>query len=165
MTTSKSNKAPGTEELKQAAQGLETFLTYRLHLLNKLTDKVTDARYEALGITLSTARCIAALGSFGSLSVNSLAARANLDKSQASRVADLLVQREYVLRTPSTIDQRGVELTLTRTGAALFKQILRIATKRNNEVFECLSEPEREAFGLMLTRLLEHAREQGVDKK
>lgn len=142
-------------------EGLESFLTYRLHLLNKLTDRITSEHYEqALGITLGMARCIAALGHFGSLSVNALAARANLDKSQASRVAEILVQREYVRKAASPLDQRGVELTLSSAGATLFDRIIEIATARNREVFECLTDAERAAFGDMLTRLLTHAREQ-----
>lgn len=141
------------------SMGLESFLTYRLHLLNKLTDRVTDARYrDELGISLGMARCIAALGSFGSLSVNALAMRANLDKSQASRVAQDLVLRRYVLKVVSPQDQRGVELDLSRTGRALFKRIERIATERNRDVFACLTAPERRIFDLHLTRLLHHAR-------
>jgi DNA-binding MarR family transcriptional regulator len=150
------------DSLEQGSEGLELFLTYRLHLLNKTTDAVTEARYDKeLGITLGMARCIAALGHFGSLSVNALGARSNLDKSQASRVADALIQRDYVLKSPSTSDLRGVALTLTRSGAALYKKIIRIATQRNTEVFACLTAEERELFGAMLTRLINHARQQG----
>jgi DNA-binding MarR family transcriptional regulator len=157
-----SNSKTPQDSFDEGGDGLASFLTYRLHLLNKTTDAQTEAQYEQeLGITLGMARCVAALGFFGSLSVNALGARSNLDKSQASRVADALVQREYVFKAPSTSDLRGVELTLTRSGAALYKKIIRIATQRNTEVFACLSKKERELFGAMLTRLLNHARETG----
>lgn len=161
MTKAQLSPIPGSPGPAATGEGLETFLTYRLHLLNKLTDKVTDGRYAALGISLPMARCIAALGHFGSLSVNTLAARANLDKSQASRMADALVQRDYVLKIASEHDQRGVELKLSRSGTAMFKKVIQIANDRNREVFDCLTESERQAFGKILARLLTHARQPG----
>lgn len=142
-------------------QGLEAFLTYRLHLLNKLTDRRTDARFvQELGLGLSGARCVAAVGHFGALSVNALAQRAHLDKSQASRAADSLVQRGWLVKTTPAHDQRGVELSLTPSGRALYRRVIRIAGERNEELFGCLSAQERATFSRLLARLIDAARTQ-----
>lgn len=81
--------------MKAAAKaGLDKFLTYRMHVLNKLSDRFISERYQTkLEITLPEARVIASVGSFGPFSIMDLAKRANLDKSQASRAAEALIQR------------------------------------------------------------------------
>ena len=59
---------------------LERFLTYRLHVLNKITDRDTNRAYLSdCGIPLGEARCLAAIGRYAPLSVNDLARSANLN--------------------------------------------------------------------------------------
>ncbi|MDP3413292.1 MAG: helix-turn-helix domain-containing protein, partial [Polaromonas sp.] len=92
---------------------LDRFLTYRLHLVNKLTDQSSsDAYADEFGLPVGEARCLAAIGNFAPLSVVELAARANLNKGQASRAAQSLVDRGLVCKEASTSDGRGVVLTL-----------------------------------------------------
>jgi hypothetical protein len=62
-----------------AAVPLDRTLTYRLHLVNKLTDKASaDSYAQELRLPMGQARCLAAVGHFAPLSVVELAARANL---------------------------------------------------------------------------------------
>ncbi|MEA3130373.1 MAG: hypothetical protein QOF46_2168, partial [Paraburkholderia sp.] len=82
-----------------AKAGLEQFLTYRLHVLNKLAERGIGERYQdKLGVTLPEARVIASVGSFGPFSIMELARHANLDKSQASRAAEALIKQGLVKR-------------------------------------------------------------------
>src|SRR5260370_635532 len=89
------SQAPGPHQLDNRKTmkasdkaGLEQFLTYRLHILNKLSERGISERYlEKLGVTLPEARVIASVGSFGPFSIMDLARHANLDKSQASSAA------------------------------------------------------------------------------
>jgi len=70
---------------------LDRTLTYRLHLLHKLTDQESQRAYVAeAGLSMSDGRCLTAVGTFAPLSVNDLAQKANLNKGQASRAADSL---------------------------------------------------------------------------
>ena len=88
---------------------LQDFLTWRLHRLAKLTDRQSvDAYSSVLGLGVGEARCLAAIGQFAPLSVKDLAAQANLDKAQASRAAQMLVERDLVLKSASETDARGV---------------------------------------------------------
>ena len=59
---------------------LDRTLTYRLHLLHKLTDAMSQRAYVAgAGLSMSDGRCLAAVGTFAPLSVVDLAKKANLN--------------------------------------------------------------------------------------
>lgn len=137
---------------------LQDFLTYRLHRLAKLTDRQSsDAYASTFGLGVGEARCLAAIGQFAPLSVKDLAARANLDKGQASRAAQMLVDRALVLKSTSETDARGVVLTLTRTGRPLWKKVMRLIEQRNTDIFGCLSSAERRQLEALFDRLIAHA--------
>jgi DNA-binding MarR family transcriptional regulator len=126
-----------------AKTGLEQFLTYRLHVLNKLAERGIGERYQdKLGVTLPEARVIASVGSFGPFSIMELARHANLDKSQASRAAEALIKQGLVL------------VSLTPEGRALYRKVMPIARKWNGDMFDCLDEQEKLAFGQALDKII-----------
>ncbi|PMS14689.1 MarR family transcriptional regulator [Trinickia dabaoshanensis] len=138
--------------------GLEQFLTYRMHVLNKLSDRGISERYQTkLGVTLPEARVIASVGSFGPFSIMDLAKHANLDKSQASRAAEALIQRGLLARAPSAADGRSVVISLTPEGRALFRKVMPIARKWNADLFACLDASEAQALGRALDKVIAHA--------
>lgn len=138
---------------------LQDFLTYRLHQLNKLTDRHSSDAYAAsLGLGVSEARCLAAIGEFAPLSVNDLAARANLNKAQASRAAQMLVERDLVHKSASDTDARGVVLAPTRSGKLLWKRVMRLIAQRNTDIFGCLSASEQRQLETFFDRLIAHSR-------
>lgn len=144
---------------RPATLPLDQFLTYRLHQVNKITDKAsTDAYAGELGLAVGEARCLAAIGNFAPLSVNQLAARANLDKAQASRAAQALVERGWVRKEASPTDARGVVLQLSAEGRRWWTRVMRVIARRNEEIFGCLSRTEQETLAAMLERVVEHAR-------
>src|SRR5690606_1282408 len=133
-------------------------LSWRLHRLGKLTDALTAAAYaEELGLGVAEARALAAIGSFEPLSVNQLAAHAHLDKAQASRAAQMLVERGAAEKTPSPSDARAVVLSLTRSGRRLHRQAMGLIQRRNRDIMACLDEAERESLLGMIDRLIRHA--------
>lgn len=141
-----------------AALPLEQHLTWRLHHIAKLTDKQSsDAYAQAFGLAVGEARCLAAIGNFAPLSINKLAAGANLDKAQASRAAQALVARGLVRKQASETDARGVVLTLTKRGETLWREVMALIAQRNQEIFGCLSATEQRQLGAMLQRLIAHA--------
>ncbi|QCP49718.1 MarR family transcriptional regulator [Trinickia violacea] len=145
--------------MKAAAKaGLDQFLTYRMHVLNKLSDRGISELYQTkLDITLPEARVIASVGSFGPFSIMNLAKHANLDKSQASRAAEALIKRGLVERETSVEDGRVVLISLTEEGRALYRKVMPIARKWNADLFDCLDEKEREAFGNALNKVIARA--------
>lgn len=137
---------------------LQDFLTWRLHRLAKLTDRQsTEAYASVFGLGVGEARCLAAIGQFAPLSVKDLALRANLDKAQASRAAQMLVDRALVLKSASETDARGVVLTLTRAGRPLWKRVMQLIERRNADIFGCLSKAERRQLEAVFDRLIAHA--------
>jgi DNA-binding MarR family transcriptional regulator len=134
-------------------------VTYRLHTLAKLTDRVSQTAYlSEAGLPLGEARCLTSIGSFRPLSVNDLAARANLDKGQASRAAQSLVAQGLVRKQASATDGRGVVLTLTAKGERAWQRVIDMVERRNAEITACLNASERAQFDRLLDRLVEHAR-------
>jgi DNA-binding MarR family transcriptional regulator len=134
-------------------------LTYRLHLLHKVTDQATHKSYlETLGLSLSDGRLLAAVGAFGPLSVNELAGHANLNKSQASRAAQYLVDQGLVEKADHPGDGRGVVLSLTPAGRKLWSRAMALIERRNREIFGCLAAGERRLLSDIFDRLIEHNR-------
>ena len=137
---------------------LDQFLSYRLHQVSKVTDRRSiDAYVEEIGLPVGEARCLAAIGHFAPVSINQLAARANLDKGQASRAAQALVDRGLVSKETSRSDARGVELKPTAEGRRLWTRVMRLIERRNDEIFGCLSVAEQRQLAGLLERVLEHA--------
>ncbi|WP_374664629.1 MarR family winged helix-turn-helix transcriptional regulator [Ramlibacter sp.] len=132
--------------------------THRLHRLHKLTDRVSQQAYVAqAGLSLSEGRCLAAIGAFTPLSVNDLAQHANLNKAQASRAAQALVDQGLVVKAASATDGRGVVLTLTASGRAAWQRVMRVIGERNEAIVSCLSEAERRQLDRLLDKLVRHA--------
>jgi DNA-binding MarR family transcriptional regulator len=155
---------PSTPTARRQQRGASTLsladsFTHRLHTLGKLTDKATQAAYLAeAGLPLGEGRCLAAVGAFAPLSVKDLARMANVDKGQASRAAQSLVDKGLVRKTPSAADARGVVLGFTDAGAALWRRLMTVIARRNHEIVACLSAEEQAQFDVMLSRLVQHAR-------
>lgn len=134
---------------------LQHTLTYRLHLLHKLSDQESQKRYfEQVGLSLSEGRCLASIGQFSPLSVNDLAKAANVNKGQASRAAQSLVEQQLVAKKIDAHDKRGVVLSLTPAGEAYWHKTIQLIAERNKEIFSCLSADELAQFSHMLDRLI-----------
>ena len=147
---------------RHGARALDRTITHRLHTLKKLTDRVSHAAYEVdAGVPLSEGRCLAAIGAFGPLSVNDLAAHSNLNKGQASRAAQSLVDQGLVRKAASEHDGRGVTLTLTAKGERAWERVMAVIERRNAEIVACLSPAELRQLDKLLDRLVEHARQSG----
>ena len=144
---------------KKAPVALDGTVTHRLHTLYKLTDRVSQAAYLAdAGLPLSEGRCLSAVGAFAPLSVNDLAHRANLNKGQASRAAQALVDQGLVRKDASTTDGRGVVLMLTAKGERAWRRVMDVIERRNGEIVGCLDAAERRQLDRLLDRLVDHAR-------
>ena len=138
---------------------LDRTLTYRLHLLHKLTDIESQRAYVAgAGLSMSDGRCLTAVGTFAPLSVNELAKKANLNKGQASRAAQSLVDQGLVLKAASPTDGRGVVLTLTPQGQVAWQRAMAVVGQRNHDIFGVLSAAEQIQLSDFFDRLIVEAR-------
>ena len=137
---------------------LHQTLTYRLHLLHKMTDMESQKRYlSELQLTLGEGRCLATIGTFQPVSVNDLARASNLDKAQASRAAQALAIKALVEKTADPGDGRGVVLRLTPEGQHRWEAVMALIHRRNREIVSCLSDSEQRTLSELFDRLLAHA--------
>ena len=138
---------------------LDRTLTYRLHQLHKLTDADSQSIYpERTGLSMSDGRCLTTIGTFEPLSVKELAEKANLNKGQASRAAQALVDQGLVLKADHPGDGRGVVLTLTSAGREVFECAMTMVHQRNEDIFGCLTDKEQATLSVLFDRLISHAR-------
>ncbi len=138
---------------------LERTLTYRMHLLHKLSDLESQRLYPLeVGLSLSDGRCLAAIGSFELISVNRLAQLANLNKAQASRAAQFLVEHGLVAKSDTEGDGRGVQLSLTARGRKTWQKTMDLIERRNDAIFRCLNAREKRTLGDLFDRLIQHNR-------
>lgn len=136
---------------------LDRSLTWRWHLVTKLSDRASAQLYQdELGLALGEARCLTAIGQFAPLSVKDLARRANLDKANASRSAQVLIERGLVVKTADSDDGRAVVLSPTAAGRTLFRRTMKLVERRNREIFGCLSADDQRALDRMLDRVVAH---------
>ena len=87
------------------------------------------------------------------------AQRANLDKGQASRAAQALVDQGLVNKQSDRQDARGVVLTLTEAGRSAFGRTMDLINRRNQAIFGCLDGSEQATLSALFDRLIEHARQ------
>jgi DNA-binding MarR family transcriptional regulator len=140
---------------------LDRSFTYRLHLLHKLTDMQTQRAYEnELGMTLSDGRALSVIGAFGPLSVNDLAFKSNLNKGQASRAAQSLVEQKLVDKDTSGADGRGVVLSLNAKGKKRYERVIALVERRNLEILSALSSNEQKQLNSLFDRVIAKTQQQ-----
>lgn len=136
---------------------LDRTFTYRFNVLRKAIDRESALGYvKEVGLSLSDGRSLAAIGTFAPLSIKELASRSHLNKSQASRAAQALVDQGLVRKEDSAEDGRGVVLTLTPTGQDIWERTMRYVHRRNEQILGCLNDEERATLSALLDRLIEH---------
>ena len=145
-------------ERSAPAPALERYFTYRLNTLSKLNDLASHSLYlREGGLSLSESRALASIGSFPHITVVQLAYEANLDKGQASRAAQSLVDKGLVIKTSSLVDGRSVILALTAKGKPVWRKLMALIERRNQQLTSCLSANEQVQLLHLFERLLAQA--------
>jgi DNA-binding MarR family transcriptional regulator len=153
--------------LQRAAPTIKELLSYRLHQVANLLSRGAEMRYRReFGVSLWEWRTVALLGGAdGAQSLNELARAAGMDKSQMSRVVAGLTKKRIVERETDANDGRGIRLSLTKSGQALYRKLIGAAAERNAAFLGCLSAKEREALEAIMTKLALEARTLIHDEK
>jgi len=115
-----------------------------------------EVKQSTVGLSRSEARCLATVGSFEPMSVMDLAEKGNLNKGQASRAAQGLVDKGLVVKKDNPNDARGVALSLTPQGRRLWKPTMQLIEARNQQILGCLSPEEQATLSQWLDRLVAH---------
>ena len=143
-------RVSGTDpELMDDAHVLYRELTELLRVV-QFRDRDRACCYD---VSVSQCYALEAVANTGPLTVNELAARLYLDKSTASRVADGLEQKGYLVRERDAADGRIVRLHATERGRALCRQIEDDLAREYAELLVDFSPEVRRDINRLLTRL------------
>lgn len=141
-------------------------LSARLHALANLSAATTSLRVERkYGLSLLEWRSLGQLGGYAPLSLKELAQRAGLEKSYASRTASALIDRGLVSSGRNDADGRGVVLSLTEEGTALYRRAFADAVARNEKLLAPLRREQRQQLMEMLGLLTVSARSAFDDER
>jgi DNA-binding MarR family transcriptional regulator len=135
-------------------------LSSRLHTLAALSAASASLRVERkFSLTLLEWRSLGQLAAYAPLSLKDLAHRTGMDKSYASRTVSGLIERGFIASERNDADARGVMLTLTNKGQALYQKVMVDAELRNERLLRPLNKEAREGLMESLTALTESARQ------
>jgi DNA-binding MarR family transcriptional regulator len=97
-------------------------------------------------LTVVETRLIILLGIFAPTSVNDLAGRSDIDRTQISRSIGVLVTRKIVSKRSGPHDRREAVLALTAKGEAMHQKILSELYTRNQRLISGLRPETLESF-------------------
>lgn len=95
-------------------------------------------------ITSSQCHSLVEIGRQQDMMLKELASNLRVDVSTASKVVEELVKKELVLREPSKLDRRSVQINLTTKGRILFDRIECDMNQLFEQIFLQMEENERD---------------------
>ena len=133
---------------------LDLFLPYRLSALAGRTSRLLSSVYEArFGISIPEWRVIAHVAAHDALSLREVSRLTHLDKATASRAVARLEDHGFLAKRTNPSDRRLVELSLTRKGRRLFKEIEPLALAFEAELVGSLSAEDVAQLHGLIARL------------
>ena len=137
---------------------LKELFSFRLNMLAYMSSKIAALINEReFELDSREWRIIGLLGAFSPFSLQALAREVNVDKSQASRIVSSLIQRGILQRGADETDGRGVQLSLSPAGRAIYRKVFPKAVKRNEALLSVLSDEDRMCLERILTQLTDRA--------
>lgn len=144
----------------RAPANLKDLFSFRLNVLAHMSSKVAALLNEQdFDLQPRDWRIIGLLGAFAPMSLQALAREVDVDKSQASRIVSELIERDLLARNADENDGRGVQLSLTAKGKALYRKAFPRAVKRNEQLLSVLAPEEREVLERALDKLSVQAKQ------
>src|SRR5215471_11549499 len=140
-------------------QSFQQLASYRLHELTTLSERFIGMRYSRkFGLRVMEVGILIMVGGSGPLSFKTTYTRANLEKSNASRLATQLLEKGLLEKREDPSDQRSFYLALTPAGEKLYQELYADAVARNDRWMAVLSEEQRAVFLSCLEMLTQHMR-------
>jgi len=107
---------------------LQHYLPYRLSVAANAVSRLIALAYEEkFGLTIPQWRLIAVLAEEGPLTQQELCGRTIMDKVTVTRSGQGLLRRRLIKRIPNSTDGRSHRLVLTKTGEALYEEVVPLA--------------------------------------
>ena len=140
------------------APRLADFLPYQLSIAsNAVSTRIAEQYRKRFALKTTEWRIMAVLGDHGALTQRDMSQLTLMDKVPVNRACKRLEDRGLVARSPNAKDGRSHILELTAEGRAVHAGIMPLARKIEEELFDVLSDQEREALRDMLARVRDNA--------
>ena len=135
---------------------LTNYTPFRLNRLAQgVSDRVAEVYKQKFGLEIPEWRVIATVGPAWSCTAQHIADTTRMHKTRVSRAIANLVKRDLVERTSNADDRREMELRLTKSGRAMYTELVPLALERERALLACLNEDELRSFHEALDRLEE----------
>jgi DNA-binding MarR family transcriptional regulator len=147
------------ENSGRAQRSFRNLPSFRLHLLNALSEEYGEGVYRKLyGLKLLECRVIGITGGYGEASFKTVCREAHLDKSYASRLINRLVERGLIAKSGNSADLRAVNLVLTEEGRRVHAEMHATAVGLNQRWTSVLTEEELAMLDPLLEKLIDRMR-------
>lgn len=143
ITTTLSNNQKGMIVIQRFGQEIDVFRTTLKSLLRNL-GALDEKKAFCCDCTYTQGHTITEVAACGSISLNELAGRLNMDKSFMSKNVDDLVKKGYLKREQDPSDRRYVIIRLTEKGEQLQTQIERQSRNKFAELLAGIQQEERQ---------------------
>jgi DNA-binding MarR family transcriptional regulator len=139
---------------------LESFLPYRLNLLNETVSRSLSRVYaERHGIGVPEWRVLVTLGQYREMTAKEIGAHSQMHKTKVSRATAALEKKGFLARVPAKRDRRAALLSLTALGTRVYRDLVPAALEFSSALEAGLSDGDRAALDRLLRRLKERAEE------
>ena len=139
---------------EQASLDLKDFLPYRLSIVtNKVSRNLGDMYSRKFNLSIAEWRVMAVLGQEQDLSADEVCQNTEMDKVSVSRAVIKLLKKKQIVRKFSEQDRRRSMLRLSRSGRAIYDQIVPLALSYEEELLSGLSTREILQFTRLLDKL------------
>ena len=140
--------------VSEDALDLETFLPYRLNRLAEAVGRRFSRVYkERYGLTRPEWRLLATLGQHGTMTATDICAHSSMHKTKVSRAVVSLEQRRWLVRQTHRGDRRIENLSLTKAGIAVYREMVPVAREFESRLLSALAPKERSAAAAGLEAL------------
>ena len=137
---------------------LERFLPYRLSVLtNVVSSAIADAYRRRFGLSIPEWRVIAVLSRHPGISAAEVAELTRMDAVAVSRAVSRLLRAGRLRRTVARDDRRRSVLSVSRAGAAVYREVAPLALRFERELLDGMSCTDRAALDRALDALTARA--------
>lgn len=133
---------------------LSQFLPYQLSVTsNAVSDLIARSYRGRFGIKIPEWRVLAVLAECGSATQRDLSSATQMDKVTVNRASKALVDRGLIGRAPNATDGRSHHLALTKSGAALYADVVPLALSVEADIESILGRDEAAQLFALLAKL------------
>lgn len=138
-------------------------LAFSITLLRKDFTDYCTRRLQELGLSTGLLFFILYIGKHPGCTAAQLTAALQMDSGYTARSLTRLVQAGFVQRTPDPADHRAHPLTLTETGAQVFRISHELFTDWDAKICSGLTKEERAQLSALLRRLIRPGQHAGAE--